>query len=215
MAGLIAKDMNILFKRKRVLVIFLVVCVMMAFSAEGSFIVGYMTFLGAVFSISTIAYDEYGNGLQFIMTLPVDRKTYAMSKYAGSLLSGSVSWLIGVIIMVITNVIKGSAVNIGEDITCSLMVLALSLIMIDVIIPLNLKYGSEKGRIALMVLAGAVTAVSVLIFKIPGTAEKADLFLNNLFSSSLVTMIAVPAFVIVASLISAYISVRVMEQKEL
>lgn len=216
MLGLITKDINLLFKRKQVLVIFLIVCAVMSFSTDGSFIVGYMAFLGMIFSLSTIAYDEYGNGLQFILTLPITRKDYALSKYAGSFLIGLVSWGLGVVIMFITNMMRGVSVNMVEDIGGSLMVFAIVIMMMDITIPFNLKYGSEKGRIIMLVVAGAIAAFSAVVFRVPGLADKLDLFIDTLTTTSLMnTALVLIVMVLVVSYISSVISIKIMENKEL
>lgn len=40
-----------------------------------------MTMFGAMIAVGTLSYDETDNGLAFLMTLPVDRKTYVREKY--------------------------------------------------------------------------------------------------------------------------------------
>ena len=39
------------------------------------------TIVTAIFAITTISYDEFDNGLAFLMTLPVTRKQYVAEKY--------------------------------------------------------------------------------------------------------------------------------------
>ncbi len=58
MKGLLVKDCQLLFQRKQTLILFFAICCIVGFSADGSFIVGYMAFLSAVIAISTISYDE-------------------------------------------------------------------------------------------------------------------------------------------------------------
>lgn len=40
-----------------------------------------MTMFRAMIAVGTLSYDETDNGLAFLMTLPVDRKTYVREKY--------------------------------------------------------------------------------------------------------------------------------------
>lgn len=81
MKGLLIKDLYYVFQRKQTLLIFLIVSLILGFTNEGSFLVGYMTLLGTIISLSTISYDNADNGMPFLMTLPISRKEYALSKY--------------------------------------------------------------------------------------------------------------------------------------
>ena len=96
MAGLLEKDIRLLWGTKQTLVILFAIAVAVAFSGNGNFIIGYLPFVVEMIAISTIAYDEMDHGYQFLLTLPINKKTYVREKYL--LCAGGVvaAWVIGV-----------------------------------------------------------------------------------------------------------------------
>ena len=63
MRGLLIKDFKLMKGQKNFFIITLVAGVgMAAFMDDASFVIGYMTFLGAMFTLSSISYDEFDNG---------------------------------------------------------------------------------------------------------------------------------------------------------
>ncbi len=215
MSGLLLKDYYLLFQRKQTLFLFAAVSLLMGFSTDGSFVVGYMTFLGVVLSLSTISYDEGGSGMMYLLTLPVSRKTYADSKYALSGIFGVATWMVAVVLMLIINQVKGIPVNLREDLINALVVLPVACLMLDVMIPLQLKFGAEKSRIAMMLIAGAIAAIAALMSVVPGAAERLDTAVETLSGAS-VAVLTVAGLAVVAALtvVSMMVSRRIVEKKE-
>ena len=83
MKGLFVKDIELMKQQKQffILVVVMGVILNLAGSGSSSFAAGYFTFVTAIFAITTISYDEFDNGLAFLMTLPVTRKQYVAEKY--------------------------------------------------------------------------------------------------------------------------------------
>ena len=81
MRGLIEKDLRLMFKRKQILLVIVFVEIMLGISGSGNFAVVYFTLLGGIIAAGTLSYDEFDNGLEFLFTLPIDRKTYIRGKY--------------------------------------------------------------------------------------------------------------------------------------
>ena len=76
MKGLMIKDLRLLFNQKKTWIMYVLLCVMMGFSTQGAFMVGYTVMLCGVLGISTISYDQAENGMPFLFTLPIDRQGY-------------------------------------------------------------------------------------------------------------------------------------------
>ena len=95
MACLLEKDIRLLWGTKQTLVILFAIAVAVAFSGNGNFIIGYLPFVVEMIAISTIAYDEMDHGYQFLLTLPINKKTYVREKYL--LCAGGVvaAWVTG------------------------------------------------------------------------------------------------------------------------
>ena len=89
MAGLLEKDIRLIWGNRQSLLLFFALAVVLGFSQDGTFILGYFPFVIIILIINTIAYDELDNGFQFLMTLPINAKTYVREKYIFSfVLSG-------------------------------------------------------------------------------------------------------------------------------
>ena len=54
MKGLMIKDLRMLFSQKKTWIIYIFLCLMMSFSMQGAFIVGYTVMLAGVIAISSI-----------------------------------------------------------------------------------------------------------------------------------------------------------------
>ena len=78
MKGLLIKDYKLLMLQKKTFLLMLLIAICMNFAMQDNpgFIIGYLTFFAALMANTTLSYDEYGNGIIFLLTLPVTRKTY-------------------------------------------------------------------------------------------------------------------------------------------
>ena len=159
MRGLIEKDLRLTLTRKQTLLIFFVMALVMGISMDGSFLIGYLTMLATIVAIGTISYDEFDNGFEFLMTLPFDRKTYVREKYLFSLLMASAAWVIGVVIYCIGSVIRHNAINLADELPMLIAFIPVMYLSAAFMIPLQLKYGSEKSRIVLFVIFGIIVAL--------------------------------------------------------
>lgn len=216
MAGLFVKDMRLLMKNKQVFVIFFVMAIIMGLSMDGTFFVGYLTFLGGIYAISTISYDEMDKGFAFLMTLPIDAKTYVYEKYGFCSIMGIVAWGISIVILFLNNLRNGLPVGSLEQLIEMLVFVPCMLIFLDIMIPVQLKFGIEKSRIALAVFAGGIV---VLAFgaksfaertgaEMPAFLEKLDLMPVSGIITFFVGLAAI------CTVISIVCSIRVMEHKQ-
>ena len=98
MKGLLVKDFCLIRQQKKFLAILLLLAIVLNYNSDGSFVIGYLTFVCSFLIISSISYDEYDNGYSFLFTLPVGRKTYVQSKYIFAVLLSSCSWMTGCVI---------------------------------------------------------------------------------------------------------------------
>ena len=62
MSGLLEKDMRLLFKRKQIFAIIIVVELFLGMSGSGTFAVVYFTMLAGIIAAGTLSYDEFDNG---------------------------------------------------------------------------------------------------------------------------------------------------------
>jgi len=210
--GLIHKDFLLLAHRKNALILILGLSIMLNMTSGDGFIIGYMTLLGAIFSISTLNYDEFDNGYAFLMTLPVRRKEYVKEKYIFCLGFSFGCWALA---MAVNSIMRVAVWHTGimglEDTVGFMAMLPIRAIALGVMLPVQLKYGQEKSRIALAIIAGGVTLFALTASKVAPVADA----LENAEGLSPMTVSAVfLAIGCLVTLISYKLSVAIWENKE-
>ncbi|HIX29830.1 MAG TPA: ABC-2 transporter permease [Candidatus Blautia stercoravium] len=216
MKGLLMKDFALMKGQRRFFLMLLLIG-MIPVLAGGNvgFLTGCLPFGLCFFSISTISYDEIDNSLPFLLILPVSRREYAGEKYVCGII-----WGVGASLLC---QLFGMGYGIFHDDFLVVPYLVqggvTSVIMIGflaVMIPIQLKFGSEKGRIFLfgIVLAvmGSIAALNRLI-NLSIEAEKAVGFFTDIPVWGYVLGSIVLCVLVLG--ISYGISVRIMEKKEL
>ena len=210
MKGLLIKDFKLMMMQKNFfLSIIAIAVVLTVFVKNPSFIIGYLTFIGSVFTLSTISYDE------FLFSLPITRKLYALEKYVFGFLTGACSCLISLILCMIFGLIFGNY-SISDSLMTAGMSFPMFLFLLLLMLPVHLKFESEKGKIAILGVLGAVFIVGFLFVKLDqllGLGIIASL--NSMSDLGIGGLIAAMfAIVAVLFLISYRISSKIMEKKE-
>lgn len=216
MLGLLVKDTYLLAQRKQTLVLFLAISLLMGWTVGGSFIVGYTSFLACTLATSTISYDEADNGLLFLMSLPADKKTYACSKYLFGAIVCGVAWALSVVMMLGLYMVQGTPFALGEELLAAVTVIPVFGVALDIMIPIQLKFGAEKSRLVLALIAGVAVAfcgaVSVML-----TMDEEGISAVLLFLDSVPELLIGGVLVMfcgVMTVISMKISCGIMEKKE-
>ena len=213
MKGLIVKDFRLLLQRKKFFLIMAIWAIAMTFILDDpEFVVGWLIILMSIFSLSSLSYDEYDNSMPFLMSMPVSPKDYAIEKYIFGLLCGLTGWLYAVILIIVSSLIKSVPVNLNEILLSSASYIPIAMFIIAFNLPIELKWGSDKGRTYMLLIYGIgfliVMAVSKLI---PGSTDIGT-YLNSI--DSLAFSIAAIAAVIIAFIVSVLLSIRIMNKKE-
>ncbi len=217
MRGLIEKDLRLTLQRKQTIVVFVVMALFLAISGSGTFAVTYFTMLAGIVATGTLSYDEFDNGLEFLMTLPIDRKTYIREKYIFALSASTVAWCISIIIYYVCEMTRGSAAVVIDEFPFLFIILPSMASFATIIIPLQLKFGAEKGRVALFVLFGCLALAIVAVKNFfASSAEDTLNLMNGLRGIPMGTVIFVIfAICVLVGFISYFCSVRIMQKKEL
>ena len=212
MKGLLTKDFYLLGNQYKSLLLILICGIGMSFGMDTFSGIVYLTMIGSIFSLSTLSYDEMENGYSYLLTLPVSRKTYAKEKYVFSFLMSVFFCLLGLIICIIVGFIKDGKLisEIGENIITSLM---MSVFLISIMLPLRLKYGSEKSK---FVLFGIFGIGMLIVYFLTGNnganySKLAEKLSQLDFKIVLAAMIA---FIAILCCVSIAASIRIMEKKE-
>lgn len=215
MRGLLAKDFCILKGQKNFFICILLLTVFLSLRSSDYFAVTYLTFLGGFLVISSISYDDNGNGVSFLMTLPVSRRLYVREKYVFSFLTTLFGWLAGVLITSVISLIQGAAPR-WDDLLFHLVWVFAYMMFISIILPPTFKYGVEKGRMALLaiivVLLAGIYAIAKALKSMGIDIDAMVEELSGFGTFALVAGVGVLAFVM--ALISYQVSGRIMQKKE-
>lgn len=217
MRGLLVKDFQILGVQKKVIILIILLSFFLGATNGEWFVVAYLAFLAAMFSCSTISYDEMQNGYTFLMTLPITRKQYVAEKYLSGFMITFAGWLIGCLISVLFICIRRENIRFGEFALPMGLVFMVATVFLSIMIPTMLKYGPEKGRIMWMIVIGVIVLLVYVSSKILSSYNISITgIFNRLMERHIVLMYVIFISIAVAGVYISYlISVHVMNQKEL
>lgn len=216
MSGLIEKDIRILLQRKQTLVVFLVIAVILSVTQGSYFIVGYLTFISVMLAISTISYDEFDNGYPFLLTLPITRKTYVIEKYVIGLLAIVTSWVLAVALCFAADSILGNPIIVKDTLIVSVAMLPVPFFFMDIMLPVQIKFGAERGRLVFVAVLGICTIVvygGMKLLKIVGI-EQQDLMEKISNAPDIAVVLILLGGTVLLTWISFIISNHIMEKKE-
>lgn len=215
MKGLLIKDMRILLRQKMTLLIIVLLGIFMSMNGgNSSFALGYIMVVSATLVVTTISYDYFEKGMSFILTLPVSRKTYVLEKYLLAVLVELVAAGLSVLIQLAGTLLGASAdwnVFLATGVGC----LVAAMIIVSIYIPVYMKCGPEKSRVAIFIVIGAIAAVSYLVAKVKPVQDAGMALIEALSKMTAAQLIAIGVgifMLIIAA--SVGISIRIMKKKE-
>lgn len=166
MKGLLVKDFKLMKGQKNFFFIIVAITASTAvFSDDTSFILGFLPFILSMFALSTISYDEFDNGNAFLFTLPVSRTGYTIEKYCLAIMLGGSALVFATFLAVISSILKGTA-DIKEILMSSLIILPILIVIQSLMIPFHLKFGGEKGRLAIIGVFGIISVIGIAAIKV-------------------------------------------------
>lgn len=217
MKGLLVKDFRLMKGQKNFLILlFIMIAFVFVSGMDASFFMGYLPFLFMIAAMSTITYDEFDNGMAFLMVLPISRKLYVQEKYLFGGVLGFTGLASAFVLFLISEINKGSSMTFTQYILLFLCFLAFVILFLCLMIPIQLKFGSEKGRIVLFIIffgiIGIVYLVSKITDKIPAQIIEVFQGIQKL-PFGILAALAVGIYIL-ALFISLKISLGIMEKKE-
>jgi ABC-type transport system involved in multi-copper enzyme maturation permease subunit len=214
MKGLLVKDLRLALKRKQQLFILLAVCAMIAFTSDGSFIVAYAAGLTGILGLSTFAYDEHDNGLPFLLSLPVDAKTYVREKFLFCTLADLAGTALGTGLYFAACSTTGKMDVFREDLPYLALYVPSTLLLIFSVLLIQMKFGIERSRLITFLLYGFLFVLAAVIVKTVGPLDQKQIDLPGWVNNP--CFIAAGAFAVTAVLCSALyrIGVWIMKNKE-
>ena len=158
MKGLLIKDLKILAKQKKFLIVVLLVSVFLAFGSEDNGFAGnYIMLILSTLTLTTISYDEMNGGMLFLLSLPANRKTYVKAKYTFAFLDILTASVMALVLGYVETVVKKVNFSFGNTASSIMGMMLVVGLMLAVAIPLDFKFGAEKGR---MIVTGAMVGVA-------------------------------------------------------
>lgn len=213
MAGLIEKDIRLLWCNKLSAIVFVVFAVILEVSVKGA-VLGYLPFVMCLLMMNTIAYDEMDNGYQFLLTFPIDRKTYVREKYVLTLGMGVLSWGVAMVIYFVKKMIQGERLDMSIELPVTLSFLPVIVLFILYMLPLQMKFGVEKTRIVVAGTCGAAGACILGFTKFIGLDTTND-WMESLYQMSGWVLLGIVVAVVVLLIAVSYrISIGIMKRKE-
>ena len=215
MKGLLIKDMRILMRQKMTFLIIVLLGIFMSMNGgDASFSLGYMMVVSAMLIVTTISYDYFENGMSFMFTLPVSRKSYVVEKYVLALLVELVMAGFSVLIQV-GSILLGNPADWMVLLITGIGCFVAAMLLLAIYIPVYIKCGPEKSRIAIFIVVGIVAGASFLVAKVKVVQNLLEQLIEALskLSATQITVIGVAAFVLIM-LASVGISMRMLEKKE-
>ena len=162
--------------------------------------------------------EAFGVAYAFLFTLPITKKDYVKEKYlfAGILLL--IGLIVSMIMWYITAVIKTGNIAWDDWMSCCIGGVTAGLMMVAVALPAQLKFGPERGRIALVTIVLLAVALGILMQEFTkGTkfAQSAKRILNQIDKLGTKGILGVIVIIwVIVGVISMIISMRVMEKRE-
>lgn len=210
-SGLIIKDLLQLKSYRKTLIIFILIFIFAGIAQETSKGVGVMiavmlTLGFGMFGMATFNYDEQSKTDRYILTFPLTKKEILISKYILIITSTIIGAIVGTIASFLIVFIIDKQIPSLYDYTNVALAGILGVGLIEAIqIPCVYKWGAEKGRIQMFIVAAIIVLLVGGIFFI-GQNVNIDLPVNNILNTIINFL---PIILILATLIIYYISYRV------
>ena len=166
MKGLFIKDFAYL-KQNKMLYVFLIIFGLgfSLFYDNSSFILGYFSVFAGILVIGTINYDDYNHGLSFLLTLPPSRKEYVKEKYYLSYIVSIILIIIASILSLISDYRLVGHINMSLDWFLGILsTLFFSFMLIALLIPVQIKFGSQKSQLAMIIVFGGIALMFIIIY---------------------------------------------------
>lgn len=168
MRGLLIKDFQLVKNQKTTLFIFLAISLVMLLSqwTYFSFVFGFLTFSGLIFTIGTLSYDEFQNGLSFLMTLPIQRKHYVQEKYLFGWILITIFCFFSLILAIFGANYQGEVLSIHDWIIMTGMVYVWFLFFFSCMLPVQLKFGPTNNNAPMFIVMAVFALCIYLIYQV-------------------------------------------------
>ena len=163
MIGLIRKDLYMIWRYGRMLM--LMCAVFLVFSAvqdgDNFFFAVYPVVFAGVLPVTLISYEERDGWNRYCDTMPISRRTVVNERYVMCVLFFLALYLLTLAVHAAVKLPKGEGADV---LALAAMLPAFGLAAPAFMLPITLRFGVEKGRIAYYVLIGVTVALGLILF---------------------------------------------------
>lgn len=218
MKGLLIKDIKLMKNQKTFFTAMTFVDFLFLITQETPyFVITYITTMFSMFTITTLTYDEFENGSAFLFSLPLSRKDYVKEKYLYGIITCALGLGIVTVATVVVSAIRGQKLDMTSIGATGLASISICIIFLSLSIPIEIKFGVEKGRIGFLLVLGLFFAGFYVAMRFAGNEGR--LGVQNIISkiedlSSVAVIGGVIGIWIIVGLISMLISMGLISRKE-
>lgn len=216
MKALFIQDLRYMLTQKSFLVLIALVGIVLALTQNDNyiFVIGYLGFMGMITGMMSVTMDDQSNGLTFLFSLPIDRRVYVREKYIFIVLMGVSFSIFATALCLLFRVFADYKAPTDEILATAVGTTCVMLLFICFMLPLQLKFGAERARLAIFIAIGFFF-VAVLLAGLVINFADALPFIQTFLSMSPVALAGIgAAFLIVCLRISYGVSLRIILRRE-
>jgi ABC-2 type transport system permease protein len=180
MKGLILKDLYVILKQMKYLLLIIALFTILLGYTFGAFLLLYC----AMLPITTIGYDERAKWDEYAATMPYSRKDIVLSKYLLGLMCIGVAFVLVFIGSLGFGLFTGTgitAASVGQLLVMLTSILCITLIFMALNLSIIFKWGVEKGRMIFIAGIAAFASIIAATSVIDNTSTAIQDFFNNYF----------------------------------
>lgn len=217
MKALLIKDWKLMKNQKQFFgVIGILVLFFLVIYDNPAFVVSYAVIMFTSFTISTVSYDDYENGMAYLLTLPVNRTKYVCEKYLFGVLTAGIAGTVIIALAAILSVVKGSGMEIEEILVAEMSAFLIAFVFLAFTIPVQLKFGGDKSRMAIMAV---MLVIFIIVFGgvalLKATGRSADELFAKLDTLPIeVVVCAILGISVIVMAVSLALSVKFLKERE-
>ena len=153
MIGLILKDLFTLTRQALMYIVFIAVFSLM----PGYNMASFAVIMACMMPVTALAYDERSHWDRLAASMPYTTAQLVLSKYLMGLILMLCSVALGIIALPLQRLVNPD-VSLPELLSVSLGALGAGMLIQGVLLPVMFRFGTEKARLFMLVLMGAVFA---------------------------------------------------------
>ncbi|NMB10286.1 MAG: ABC-2 transporter permease [Tissierellia bacterium] len=211
MKGLIVKDFTYIknYWKTYLLAIILGIIPTALINYDPNFMLIISMLIIFIISINTFSFDKENNWNKYALTMPVSRRDIVRAKYMLNIIGLLLGSILGFLLSLIGNFFYKIDLDFNNFINILIISMAFFLILSAIDLPTLFKWGTNKGKIVLMIVLFTLIAI---IFQI---IEKAYNYILNISSIDTIKLnLLIILISILIYFISYKISLYIMSKKE-